>query len=126
MYPIRARDDGAPRTALQLLLYPVTDYPGQTRSQTLFARGFFLTRRDMDWFHERFLGGAQVDAADPRVSPLRADDLSALYCQRGVLNNLTAIKTLGQMARGEDSHPLVRVYRVLDHSFAASRVSYFT
>lgn len=75
---IRARDDRAPQPALQLLLYPVTDYKGQTRSQTLFARGFFLTKRDIDWFHERFLGGAQVDAADQRVSPLRADDLSGL------------------------------------------------
>jgi acetyl esterase len=63
---------------LQLLLYPVTDYHGQTRSQTLFARGFFLTRRDMDWFDERFLGGAQVEQTDPRVSPLLADDLSGL------------------------------------------------
>jgi acetyl esterase len=76
---IRARDEGVHhQPALQLLLYPVTDYPGQTRSQTLFARGFFLTRRDMDWFKERFLGGAQIDSADPRVSPLRAADLSGL------------------------------------------------
>lgn len=80
---IRARDEargtaGAPVPALQLLLYPVTDYPSHTRSQTLFARGFFLTKHDMDWFSERFLGGAQVDGADPRVSPLRADDLSGL------------------------------------------------
>ncbi len=47
---LRARDEKAPLPALQLLLYPVTDYRGQTRSRTLFARGFFLTRRDIDWF----------------------------------------------------------------------------
>lgn len=75
---LRARDEKAPLPALQLLLYPVTDYHGKTRSQTLFARGFFLTRRDMDWFDERFLGGAEVEPTDPRVSPLLADDLSGL------------------------------------------------
>ena len=84
---LRARDEAraagpqdppVPQPVLQLLLYPGTTFAGQTRSQTLFARGFFLTRRDMDWFTDRFLGGAAVDAADPRVSPLLADDLSGL------------------------------------------------
>ncbi|MCB0948156.1 MAG: alpha/beta hydrolase, partial [Mycobacterium sp.] len=75
---LRARDENQSPPALQLLLYPVTDYQGQTRSKTLFARGFFLTKHDIDWFTERFLGGASVDAADPRVSPLLADDLSGL------------------------------------------------
>src|SRR4029079_13057960 len=73
---LRARDEQAPLPGLQLLLYPVTDYHGQTRSQTLFARGFFLTRRDMDWFDERFRVGAEVEQPYPRVSPLLADDLS--------------------------------------------------
>jgi acetyl esterase len=63
---------------LQLLLYPVTNYSGETRSQTLFAEGYFLTKRDLNWFRENYLHGAEVDAADPRVSPLLADDLSGL------------------------------------------------
>ena len=42
----RARDEGARLPALQLLIYPVTNYSGETRSQTLFATGFFLTKRD--------------------------------------------------------------------------------
>ncbi|MCH9669640.1 MAG: alpha/beta hydrolase [Actinomycetia bacterium] len=75
---MRARDEREMPPALQLLLYPVTDYLSQTRSKTLFARGFFLTKRDIDWFRERFLGGASIDMADPRVSPLLADDLSGL------------------------------------------------
>lgn len=75
---LRARDEKEVPPTVQLLLYPVTDYRGQTRSRTLFARGFFLTARDIDWFNERFLGGTGVDAADPRVSPLLADDLSGL------------------------------------------------
>ena len=75
---LRARDEKAPLPALQLLLYPVTDYRGLTRSRTLFARGFFLTRRDIDWFDERFLGGSAIEGADPRVSPLLAGDFSGL------------------------------------------------
>ena len=64
--------------ALQLLLYPVTNFAGRHRSQTLFADGFFLTKQDMDWFRDNYLRGAALDAADPRVSPLLADDLSGL------------------------------------------------
>ncbi|OBI83920.1 alpha/beta hydrolase [Mycobacterium sp. E740] len=73
---LRARTEG-PAPALQLLLYPVTNYRDTTLSQTLFAKGYFLTRDDMDWFRERYLSGG-VDAADPRVSPLLSDDLSGL------------------------------------------------
>ena len=74
----RARNEGTRLPALQLLLYPVTNYRHGTRSQTLFADGYFLTKRDMDWFTNLFLGGADVDASDPRVSPLLADDFSNL------------------------------------------------
>jgi acetyl esterase len=75
---LRARDDGIRLPALQLLFYPVVNYRDETRSQTLFAEGFFLTERDQQWFDEQYLGGAELDAADPRVSPLLADDLSGL------------------------------------------------
>ena len=75
---LRARNEGTRLPALQLLLYPVTNYSGETRSQTLFAEGFFLTKKDLHWCRDQFLDGAQVDAADPRVSPLLADDLSGL------------------------------------------------
>jgi acetyl esterase len=42
----------------------------------LFAKGFFLTADDVDWFHENYAAG--VDRADPRLSPLVAADLSGL------------------------------------------------
>lgn len=75
---LRARTEGARLPALQLLFYPVTDYSSETRSKTLFAEGFFLTKRDLDWFHRHYLDGAALEPSDPRVSPLRADDLSGL------------------------------------------------
>ncbi|MDY6999549.1 MAG: alpha/beta hydrolase, partial [Actinomycetota bacterium] len=75
---LRARDEGQPLPALQLLVYPVVNYQAQTRSKTLFARDFFLTRRDLDWFSAHYLGDSECAADDPRVSPLLADDLSGL------------------------------------------------
>ena len=74
----QARNEGAPLPGLQLLIYPRTNFVGETRSTTLFSDGYFLTKRDMDWFTGKYLDGAAVDAADPRVSPLLAADLSGL------------------------------------------------
>ena len=73
-----ARDDGGPTPVLQWLIYPRTDHTAKTRSLTLFADGFFLTKRDIDWFTDQYLGGSGVEPTDPRVSPLLADDLSGL------------------------------------------------
>ena len=73
-----ARNDGGPVPALQLLIYPMTDFSRQTRSRTLFGSGFLLAKRDIDWSKEYYVDGSGIDAADPRVSPLMADDLSGL------------------------------------------------
>lgn len=76
---ILARDDGTQLPALQLLLYPVVySFHGDTRSKGLFAEGFFLTKRDMDLFEDLYLGGATIDATDPRISPLLLDDFAGL------------------------------------------------
>ncbi|OMC35891.1 lipase [Mycobacterium sp. GA-1841] len=74
----QARDSELPLPALQLLLYPVTDWSSDTRSKTLFGDGYFLTERDMHWFAEHYLDGAEVAASDPLVSPLLSEDLSDL------------------------------------------------
>jgi acetyl esterase/lipase len=63
---------------LQWLLYPATDFTAQTRSLSLFARGFLLTKRDIDWFTAQYLRGTGIDPADPRMSPLHAESLSGL------------------------------------------------
>ncbi len=74
----RARNEGIRLPALQLLLYPVTNLCGDTRSRTLFAEGYWLTKHDLEWCTDHYLAGSGIDAADPRVSPLLADDLSGL------------------------------------------------
>jgi acetyl esterase/lipase len=73
-----ARDDSGPAPVLQWLIYPRTDFTAQTRSLSLFARGFVLTKRDMDWFESQYLRRSALDAADPRISPLLAESLSGL------------------------------------------------
>ncbi|MBN3507475.1 alpha/beta hydrolase [Mycolicibacterium nivoides] len=74
----QARDSELPLPALQLLLYPVTDMSSDTRSKTLFADGYFLSTRDMDWFTGHYLDGADVTADDPVISPLLNEDLTGL------------------------------------------------
>jgi len=63
---------------LQWLIYPRTDFTSQTRSLSLFARGFLLTKHDMEWFEAQYLKGTGIDPTDPRVSPLLAESLSGL------------------------------------------------
>lgn len=71
------RDESGPSPALQALIYPVTDAVGGQRSRDEFARGFLLTKADMDWFEHHYLPPGS-DHADPRVSMLHAEDLSDL------------------------------------------------
>jgi acetyl esterase/lipase len=73
-----ARDEGGPTPVLQWLIYPRTDFTAQTRSLSLFAQGFVLTKHDMEWFEGLYLTGSGVDPADPRVSPLLAESLAGL------------------------------------------------
>ncbi len=67
-----ARDENpqGPQPVLQWLLYPRTDFTAQTRSLTLFADGFLLTKADIDWF----------DRAVPRR--LRRSTLRIRGCRR--------------------------------------------
>jgi acetyl esterase len=74
----QARNDGVQLPTLQLLLYPITQFCGETRSMTLFADGYYLTKMDMDWFRDMYLSGSSIAREDPLASPLRADDLSGL------------------------------------------------
>jgi acetyl esterase len=74
---VLARDSGGPRPAMQLLLYPSTDATGGQRSRQLFAEGFMLTTADLEWFEGHYLPDPAA-REDPRVSVLRAEDLSGL------------------------------------------------
>ena len=72
-----ARGEGAPAIAVQVLIYPVADLVGETRSYRDFAEGYLLTREGMRWFIAHYLT-AEAEAADWRASPLRAQSLAGL------------------------------------------------
>ena len=69
------RDTG-PALAAQLLIYPGTDFVERYPSEQENAEGYFLTLEDMTWFAGHYVD--EADPADPRLSPLRAADLSGL------------------------------------------------
>jgi acetyl esterase len=75
---LRARDEGGPALAGQLLIYPVTDYhtPG-TPSYEENAEGYGLGRAGMEWFWDHYLADPS-HAAHPHASPLRANNLAGL------------------------------------------------
>jgi acetyl esterase len=66
-----------PQPAFQLLIYPVTDYFTERPSRRLFASGYLLTERDIEWYRTNYVGSPD-DARDPRLSPLLTQDLSGL------------------------------------------------
>ena len=72
-----ARNAGGPPVAFQLLIYPATDLSRSLPSHAENATGYMLTTDAMDWFLGHYLDG-DVDLAQPTLSPLFADDLSAL------------------------------------------------
>jgi acetyl esterase/lipase len=63
--------------AAQLLLCPITDYAKESGSRSDFADGYLLDRAMMDRDREYYLP-AGTDPTDPRISPLRASELSGL------------------------------------------------
>jgi len=66
-----------PAIALQVLLCPILDYSLATASRRDFASGYLTDQATFE--HDlRYYLPAGADVADPRVSPLRAEDLSGL------------------------------------------------
>jgi len=74
---LMARDRGTPRLVYQLLLYPFTNYAFDTPSYEECADGYLLTKQDMVWFWDYYLG-SEEDGLSPYASPARAQDLRGL------------------------------------------------
>lgn len=72
-----ARDMGGMMPKYQLLVYPVTQFGQETDSYREHANAKPLNRAMLDWFAGYFLRDG-ADREDPRVSPLRAPDLSGM------------------------------------------------
>ena len=72
-----AARSGGPRLALQLLICPILDYSRRTGSRLVFARGYLIDQATLDHDLRHYAPGG-ADPLDPRVSPLRAADLSGV------------------------------------------------
>ncbi len=74
---LRARDEGGPTLATQILVYPVTDSDLDRGSYVENGTGYFLERSTMQFFWDCYTA-AGADPTDPRLSPLRAESLADL------------------------------------------------
>ena len=74
---LMARDRGGPALVHQLLVYPVTDAPGDTASYRDNAEGYFLTAASMHWFWKHYTGAVK-NPLDPYACPLRATNHGGL------------------------------------------------
>jgi acetyl esterase/lipase len=73
----RAKQEKGPSIALQLLLCPALDIGTESESRRILAEGYFLDKATIDWTLKHYCPEA-LNLADPRLSPLRAADMSCL------------------------------------------------
>jgi acetyl esterase len=75
---LRVRDEGGPRLAGQLLIYPMTDLEMTARpSLAENGEGYGVTAKDIAWFRSLYLSDSS-EARHPHASPIHAPDLSRL------------------------------------------------
>lgn len=72
-----AKDNGGPRLAHQLLVYPNTDYLSDTPSVRENTDPLLFNSTSVDWYWRHYLNSPE-DGAHPLASPLRAPDLTDL------------------------------------------------
>jgi len=108
--------------ACQLLIYPTVDHHGAYPSKEMFARGFFLTRKAIAWFHEQYIETVGAEPDDIRHTPLAASDLShqppALIITAGFDPLRDEAEAYGELLRRHGSVAVVRRFDSLLHGFA--------
>ena len=75
---LRLRDEGGPRVDFQILIYAATAPYFDTLSCHENAEGYWLTRGDLMWFWDNFLGPDPEARHDPYAAPGTAPDLRDL------------------------------------------------
>jgi acetyl esterase len=74
---LMARDQGSPKLAFQLMMFPATDFRLSTPSMEELGEGYNVTKPQMMWIRNNYLPN-QADWTNPFASPLLAPDLSGL------------------------------------------------
>ncbi len=89
------RDPLLATPSFQLLFMPVTDLTTKHRSYELFSEGYFLSEAQMDWYKGHYLSDP-TEAADPRVSPLLAPDLTGVAPAHVVVAGFDVLRDEGE------------------------------
>jgi acetyl esterase len=74
---LMAREKHFPKIKAQVLMYPVTQHRFDTDSYQKYEKGYFLTKKQMEWFWSLYLS-SPADGLQSHASPLYAEDLSEL------------------------------------------------
>jgi acetyl esterase len=113
---------GEPQPVLQLLIYPGTDVACESASITTYGDAFPLSKPMMDWSMGHYMG-PRDDPADPRLSPLKALDVSGLAPAIVVTAGFDPLLDQGEAyARKLKAANVPTVYRCYDslcHAFTA-------
>jgi len=111
-----------PQPALQLLIYPATDWTARTGTMISMANAFPLSRATMDWFASHYIGD-KADPSDWRISPALAPDKAglapALVYTAGFDPLTTQAEAYARMLERAGVATLYRDYPSLSHSFTA-------
>jgi acetyl esterase len=118
----RLRDEGASPISRQILIYPALVPPpaGEFASFANYADGPFLSKAEVEWFWQHYLG-SEADKADPAAAPLLAPDLSRLPATTVVVAELDPLRDEGlayaEKLRAAGVPTDVEVYRGAAHGF---------
>ena len=119
---LAVRDEGLSGLAAQLLVYPATDLTMTSPSATTLTDEPILTRQQMEDFVGLYLVRG-IDAADPRVSPLHAPDVSGVApaCVQTAEHDPLRDEADVYAARLRDAGVTVRLTRYVDmpHGFVS-------
>ena len=94
---LRARDHGGPAIKLQVLLYPVIEPGFETESYQQFAESHGLTKENMKWFWEQYLG---AQPAGPLAAISRAETLEGLPAAHVVTAEYDVLRDEGEAFAG--------------------------
>ncbi|WP_437773346.1 alpha/beta hydrolase [Arthrobacter sp. KNU40] len=93
---LRARNEGGPPLACQVLIYPVTDNDIDTESYRSYAQGYLLERASMQWFLDHYFADP-ADREKPYAAPLREADHRNLPPALVVTAEYDPLRTEGTM-----------------------------
>jgi len=113
---------GEPQPALQLLIYPALDVAGESASMTTYADAYMLSRETMAWFMGHYMRPGD-SPTDPRLSPIKAMDLSSLapavIAAAGFDPLVDEGETYARRLREAGVPVVYRCYDHLSHAFTA-------